>query len=132
MSKKLGMKFDNDKIQWHLLPEEPIIEIVKVLMLGAAKYAPENWKYVNDFYNRYYDALCRHRSDIKKFMEFKDTKYIYDDDTGLHHLAHLLCDGIFLLWKEIQGGNIDNETWKIKLQEIKDKYKDDRKKFKDK
>jgi hypothetical protein len=89
-----GIKFDLGKDQWYLLPFEVLRDVVKVLMLGANKYAPFNWqKVVKDNPNRYFDACIRHlvawQSGEKK-----------DKETSLSHLAHAICCLIFLLWNE--------------------------------
>ena len=55
----IGIKRDDDKIKWSLLPLKPVEEIVKVLMFGAKKYEPDNWKHVEP-HERYWDAAIRH------------------------------------------------------------------------
>lgn len=96
---ELGMKFDGagndhhtEKPQWHLLPWEPVEEIVRVLMFGAKKYAPDNWKHVRPRI-RYFDALMRH---MKAWLEGEKQ----DPETGLSHLAHAGCCLLFLMWSD--------------------------------
>jgi hypothetical protein len=55
-----GVKFDQGKPQWRLVPFGAMTEVVDVLTYGANKYSPDNWKYVNDAQNRYIDAGFRH------------------------------------------------------------------------
>lgn len=87
-----GIKFDDNKDKWHLLPIEVLKEVVQVLMAGAKKYSPDNWKKVLPK-ERYFDACLRHltayQSGEKK-----------DPETGKSHLAHAICCLIFLLWHE--------------------------------
>ena len=52
---KLGVKYDSDKPKWNLLPWDELEDVVKVLTFGAKKYAPDNWKFVDDANNR---SLC--------------------------------------------------------------------------
>lgn len=87
-----GIKFDNDKEQWSLLPFETMREVVHVLMFGAKKYAPDNWKHVNPN-ERYFDACIRHLTAWQNGEK-------NDKETGKNHLAHAICCLIFLLWKE--------------------------------
>lgn len=92
-----GMKFDNEKLRWTLLPFDALEEIIKVLMLGAKKYADDNWKIVmreKDGPDRYLNAGFRHLS------AYKQGKKI-DSESGLLHLAHAGCCILFLLWGEL-------------------------------
>lgn len=86
---KLGRKFDKDKDRWELLPMGPVEDVVKVLTLGARKYAPDNWRYVENATDRYYAAALRH------IMAWRKGE-VRDEETGLPHLAHAMCDLIFL------------------------------------
>lgn len=88
-----GIKFDDGKLDWSLLPIEPIEEVIKVLMFGAKKYAPGNWKKVDDHKRRYYNAAIRHLTAWQKGEKF-------DSETGANHLAHAICCLIFLLGRE--------------------------------
>ena len=94
--KTLGMKFDDDKLDWSLLPLEPIEEVIKVLMFGAKKYAPDNWKHVDNADTRYYNAAMRHITSGKKGE-------MYDPETGKFHTAHAICCLLFKLYKEIEN-----------------------------
>ena len=68
--KKEGVKYDDDKLDWSLLPIEPTEKIVEVLMFGAKKYAPDNWKYVDNSQTRYYNAAMRHPNCLEKKVNF--------------------------------------------------------------
>ena len=83
-----GLKADAEKDQWNLLPLAPIEQVVKVLTYGANKYAPENWRNVES--ERYVAALFRHIVAWRKGEKF-------DEETSLHHLAHAICNLIFLM-----------------------------------
>ena len=91
-----GLKFDTEKLRWDLLPIECVEDIVKILTFGAKKYAPDNWKIVNDAENRYYSALMRHISTWRQGEKI-------DPESGLNHLSHALCNLIFLLWLDKQN-----------------------------
>jgi hypothetical protein len=84
-----GLKFDNGKPRWELLPLNLVEEIVKVLTMGAEKYAPENWRKVENAKDRYYAALMRH---IKAYRSGE----LVDGESGLSHLAHAACNIMFL------------------------------------
>lgn len=86
-----GMKFDQGKLRWDLLPIEQVEEIVKVVTFGAKKYADNNWQIVPNAEERYYAALLRHLAQWRKGEAV-------DPETGIEHLAHAGCNIIFLLW----------------------------------
>jgi len=90
-----GMKFDNEKPMFDLLVPEFIEEVAKVMTLGAQKYAPNNWKYVEDAESRYLAALYRHLNAYHKGEKI-------DPESGLSHLAHIACNAMFLFWFDIQ------------------------------
>ena len=88
-----GVKYDEDKLQWSLLPFRALKEVVAVLGFGAKKYAPDNWQRVPDARTRYVDAAFRHLTDWH-------LKERLDGETGKSHLAHAICCLLFLLWFE--------------------------------
>ncbi len=89
-----GIKFDNDKPQWSLLPFKALKEVVDVLTYGAKKYAPDNWKKVPNAKQRYIDAGFRH------FTAYAAGEKL-DPETGKSHLAHAICCLLYLLAFEI-------------------------------
>lgn len=88
--KKPGMKFDNDKLDYTLVPWVGVEEITKVLEFGAKKYARDNWKYVENADTRYLAAAFRH------LIQYNEGE-LKDRETGLSHLAHAGCCILFLL-----------------------------------
>lgn len=93
MTNPTGIKFDSGKLDWSLLPIEPIEDVIKVLMFGAKKYAPNNWKHIDDHERRYYNAAMRHLT-----LWMKGEKN--DSETGISHIAHSICCLVFLLARE--------------------------------
>lgn len=63
---------------------------VRVLMFGAQKYAPNDWR-KGAPYTETYESLMRH---LQKFMRGEDL----DPESGLPHLDHALINIIFLKW----------------------------------
>lgn len=97
-----GMKDDSEKLRYDLLPPGPIRQLVEILTFGARKYAPNNWQRVEQ--DRYVAALLRH------FEAWREGE-ANDADSGKHHLAHVLCNAMFLLWQETnQDVKIENES----------------------
>lgn len=88
--KILGMKFDDGKPMWRLLPFRELREVVDILTFGVKKYAVDNWKKVTPP-ERYIDAAFRH------FTSWIEGEKI-DPETGKSHLAHAVCNLLFLMW----------------------------------
>lgn len=95
-----GMKFDNGKLRWSLVPSGVMNEVIGVLEYGSVKYKEENWKYVQQAHIRYYDAAMRH---IDAWWHAEQT----DKESGRSHLAHAICCLMFLMW-------LDNNEEKTK------------------
>ena len=85
-----GVKYDNGKPQWSLLPFKALTQVVEVLTYGAKKYAPDNWKKVPNAKQRYTDAGFRH------FAAYASGE-THDPETGKHHLAHAICCLLYIV-----------------------------------
>lgn len=85
-----GVKYDEDKLDYTLLPQPELAKVVETLMYGAKKY-PEahNWLKVENGKNRYIKALLRHA------MQAVDEDL--DSESGLPHLAHAACCCLFAM-----------------------------------
>ena len=88
-----GVKHDQGKLLWNLLPWKPVEDVVRVLTYGAGKYAPENWEKVEPYKDRYFAAAMRH---ITAWREGERL----DLETKLPHLAHAVCCLFFIMWKD--------------------------------
>ena len=87
-----GIKLDNEKCRWELLPWKEVSEIADVFTFGAQKYSHDNnWMYVRPFKERYFGALMRH---VIAWWTGETT----DPETGKSHLAHAGCCLFFLMW----------------------------------
>ena len=84
------IKADSGKLRWSLMPFEQLKQVVSVLMKGAEKYSPDNWKKCDDI-ERYKDALMRH------VVAYVSGDKI-DKEFGFSHLAHAICNCLFLMW----------------------------------
>lgn len=86
------VKHDSGKARWSLIPWDALGLVVGVLSFGAKKYSDDNWKGIS--VERYESALFRH------FAAWKAGE-TNDEESGLHHLAHMTCCAIFILWLEV-------------------------------
>lgn len=85
-----GVKYDGGKPPWHLLAWDAIRLVVLVLAFGAKKYADRNWER-GIAHSRTFAAAQRHL-----FAWYQDRED-NDPETGLHHLAHAICELMFAL-----------------------------------
>lgn len=88
-SSKEGVKYDQDKLKWHLLPFKALEGMVKVLTFGASKYSENGWRTVPNARDRYLSAMLRHLCAIQMGEKV-------DSESGLRHIDHLLCNAAFL------------------------------------
>lgn len=100
-----GQKFDAGKLEWDLLPLDPIEDVIKVLMHGKGKYGADNWQQVGNPIRRYYAAAQRHLAAFHKArFDTGERSDAFDAESGQHHLAHAACCLLFLLWHENKEG----------------------------
>ena len=84
-----GEKHDQGKPPMGLMPRMPLEQTAQVLAFGARKYAAHNWR-GGLLQSRTIDATLRH---IYAYNEGEDL----DEETGLNHLAHAICELMFTL-----------------------------------
>lgn len=92
-------KHDSEKVRWDLIDLKTVGVIASVLTYGAKKYAPDSWQTIPDGEKRYFGALMRH-------LEAYQSGEILDDESGLPHIHHALCNLYFLTWFQSKGGKI--------------------------
>ena len=85
-----GLKFDEAKLRYDLIPPIATKALAEVLSFGAKKYKPNNWQLVSDGEARYTAALMRH-------FEAYRTGEDLDQESGMSHLSHVLTNAAFLL-----------------------------------
>lgn len=87
-----AIRYNEGKVRYDLIPPEFIREIAEVLTFGATKYSPDNWKGFNKQQQEEIKAsLLRH---IYTYLEGDE----FDQESGLHHLAHAGCNLAFLAY----------------------------------
>lgn len=84
--KNLQLKQSENKLLYNL---EQVIEI---LTKNTKKYSIDNWKKCDDI-TGYINALYRH-------LEAYRQGEMLDKEDNIHHLAHLACNALFLLYFE--------------------------------
>lgn len=99
----LFKKNDMGKLEWEMMPEEALEEVMKVLQFGANKYGKWNWlDNANEAeYTRIMNAIERH---FKKFKKGQDL----DEESSLPELAHVITNCLFLLQYQCLDVGVDN------------------------
>tara|TARA_R110002167_G_scaffold61562_1_gene173773 strand:- start:13224 stop:13607 length:384 start_codon:yes stop_codon:yes gene_type:complete len=109
-------KFDDDRIPLQLLPPEALIEISKVLAMGAKKYGVNDWRrdtIHNIPMSRTYGSIQRH---LNSWYAGEDL----DPESGENHVTHAITQSIILLMqiKEADASKVDdryNKEFKSQL-----------------
>lgn len=83
----VGNRFNQGKLQWHLVDFRALEPMVKVLMYGANKYAPDQWKNGLSLKDTL-DSLHRHTF----ALQHGET---VDPESGEPHIGHALCNLLF-------------------------------------
>src|SRR5574344_94441 len=87
--KEEGLRFNKGKSRFDLLAPYTLKTVSDVLAIGAEKYGDRNWeKGMN--WSKCIASLKRH---LAKFELGHDL----DDESGLPHLSHIICNAMFLL-----------------------------------
>ena len=90
-----GLKFDQGKVQWDLVPMGVIAGVARVLTFGAIKYKKDSWKSVDP--TRYYSAMMRHLESISKVE-------VNDPESKENHMFHFLTNAVFLTYFVVVKG----------------------------
>lgn len=93
-------RYNEGKPRYSLLDKDFLEEFTKVMTYGYNKYTTkdeqgniistgrDNWR-LGLSWSDTIDSMMRH------LAEFRDRK-LYDDESGLHHMAHIACNAMFL------------------------------------
>lgn len=105
----IGVRFNQNKLRYDLIPQEIIDELAKVFTFGAVKYDEENWKNFNEKQQKEIMAsLLRHIYAHKK-------NEIFDKETGCTHLGHAACNIAFIL--HFLFKNKSREAYNLRFEE---------------
>ena len=101
------MMRDNDskpKLSYILDFPNTMAEVARVMEMGAVKYDAHNWKKGGPMRDSI-DSLLRH---MTAFNNCQDN----DEESGLSHLAHVICNASFILENYYRyGEEIDDRDW---------------------
>ena len=100
MKKEVGERFNEGKLKWSLVSWRALEPMVQVLMFGAKKYAPNNWK-KGVLYTETCESLQRH---MNAFLEGEDN----DKESKITHVGHILCNAMFLSYMFLFRKDMDD------------------------
>lgn len=83
-----GLRFNEGKLRHDLVHPKALEGMVKVLTMGAEKYAPRNWEKGMEW-SKVLASMKRHISAIEQGEDF-------DPESGLRHIDHVQCNAHFL------------------------------------
>jgi hypothetical protein len=106
-----GVKHDDGKIRYDLLPFDALHEVAKVYTEGAKKYDDRNWELGLD-YGKVIAAALRH------LTAFARGDSINKEDFGLHHLAHASWCCLALLAFELRGDKYKKFDDRVKTDKL--------------
>ena len=98
------------RISTHVIPSGAIMELALAMSDGDLKYGAHNYRVAPVMASIYYGAIDRH---LKKWWEGEE----FSDDSGAHHLGHIMA-GCAILLDAIQNDMLHddrpppmNEAW---------------------
>lgn len=97
---KEGVKLDDGKARWDLLPFDALDDVAVVLKYGADKYAARNWE-KGLAWGRLLAAALRHLAAWGRGQN-------NDPESGLPHLSHAACCVLMLLALSRRGVGADD------------------------
>lgn len=101
-----GIRHNQGKPQWSLIPMKAIEPGVRVLMQGAEKYGTNNWR-KGLLTREICESLLRH---VYAYLEGEDN----DSESGQPHVGHIIANAIFLSDMHQTRPDMDNRFSKEK------------------
>lgn len=110
--KSVALRYNAGKLQWHLVDFDSLKPLVEVLMYGAQKYSPDNWKKGMDL-NVILDCLQRHTVELMQGRPI-------DQESGKPHIGHVLANAMmYAYYTETEEGQQALKRFK-ELQQTED------------
>ena len=104
-----GTKFDNEKVDLHVLDPLFMEGTARVAQFGEQKYGKSNWK-KGLTQTRIINAMRRHLAQIEKGEDI-------DDESGFHHAYHIAWGCQVLAYQHRNGQyHLDDRRWSEDLQ----------------
>ena len=101
MNEEKALRYNKHKLKWSYVHFESIEPLIKVLMFGARKYSPDNWKKGLDM-KEILESTMRH---LTALMDGE----IMDPESGEMHTGHVMCNMMFFNYFYNNNKTIKNE-----------------------
>lgn len=101
----------NKKVPLALLPSAGIIHGARAMKNGADKYGPYNYRDKHILVMIYLDAIMRH---LLSYLDGEEC----DEDSGVHHLGHIIANASIILDSRELGTIVDNRPTRGKASEL--------------
>ncbi len=97
-----GLRYNKGKPRMSLIDSYAMEQLAWVLTKGAIKYAPHNWRKGLKI-SECLDSMQRH-------INAYNNPHMEDNDpeTGLSHMAHVMCNAMFILWLQVHRRDFDD------------------------
>lgn len=89
-----ALRYNEGKLEWTLVDFESLEPLVEVLMFGAKKYAPHNWKKPMDK-DKILDSTMRHLVALMSGEKL-------DRESKLRHTGHIIANIMFYEYHDRQ------------------------------
>ena len=97
-----ALRYNKGKLKWSLVDWKSLEPMVRVLEMGAEKYAPYNWTKGMPV-TEVSESLLRH---MFAYLDGEDT----DPESGIEHLGNVMCNVMFLIHIMREKPEFDNRT----------------------
>ncbi len=111
MSDNGGLRYDEGKLRFDLIPPELLIELARVYTEGAKKYADRNWERGMSW-SKCIACLDRHWIKWRAGLTYDNGP----KGINTHHLANVIWNAAALMIYQIRGVGVDDRV-KIPLTE---------------
>lgn len=88
MAKEEGLRFNEGKSRYDLIPTFANKQLAEILTKGSLKYAPRNWEKGMNW------SKCI--ASLKRHLQAFETGEDFDKESGQLHIAHVMCNAAFL------------------------------------
>lgn len=82
-----ALRYNQGKLKWSLVHFASLVPMIKVLMFGAKKYAPNNWRKPL-IKEEILESMQRH---LAALLDGEDI----DSESGESHMGHIQCNAMF-------------------------------------
>lgn len=103
---EIALRYNEGKLKWSLIDWKSLEPMIRVLEVGAKKYDDHNWKKGMPI-TEVSESLLRH---MFAFMDGEDN----DIESLEHHLGHVMCNAMFLIYNLRENSQYDDRYGRSK------------------